>query len=188
MNICVFCSSSDAVSKKYFDSAKKLGVEMVKAGFNLVYGGAKRGLMGAVADSVKSAGGGVIGVIPKALKKYGIAMEGLDKLIVTDNMRERKSVMERKSDAFIFLPGGVGTLEEAMEILTLKQLHYHNKPLVFVNTANYYSTLFKFFEKMEKEKFIKKELSNMFHVAKNGRAAVRYIKRYKPSKFKDKWF
>jgi uncharacterized protein (TIGR00730 family) len=176
------------VSEKYFDSAKNLGIEMVKAGFNLVYGGANRGLMGAVADSVKKEGGGVTGVIPKALKKYGIAREGLDELIVTDDMRERKSVMERKSDGFIFMPAGVGTIEEAMEILTLKQLHYHNKPLVFLNTLNYYSLLFRFFEKMEKEKFIKKELCTLFHVAKNGRAAVGYIKRYKPSKLKDKWF
>jgi hypothetical protein len=189
MNICVFCSSSDAASLKYFNSAKKLGEEMVKSGFNLVYGGANRGLMGAVADSVKSKGGKVTGVIPRALKDYGIAKEGLDELIVTDDLRQRKSVMEFKSDGFIFLPGGVGTLEEAMEILTLKQLQYHNKPLVFLNTDNFYSLLLKFFKRMEKEKFIKNELYSMFYVAKNEKEAVRYIKKYKPSETNgSKWF
>ncbi len=188
MNICVFCSSSDAAARKYFTAAEKLGLEMVKNGYGLVYGGGNIGLMGHIASAVKMGGGKVTGVIPKALQEYGLAKEGLDELIVTDNLRNRKGVMELKSDAFIFLPGGVGTLEEAMEILTLKQLHYHNKPLVFLNTGGFYKKLMGFFKLMEKEKFIKKELYGMFYLAKDEKAAVKYIKNYKPKISKGKWF
>jgi uncharacterized protein (TIGR00730 family) len=188
MNICVFCSSSDAVPKKYFTAARNLGMEMAKNGYSLVYGGANRGLMSAIADSVKCGGGKVTGVIPRALKEYGIAKQGLDELIITEDIRQRKRLMELKSEAFIFLPGGVGTLEEAMEILTLKQLHYHKKPLVFLNVNGFYNKLITFFKLMEKENFIKKDLYKMFYVAKDEKEAVKYIKNYKPLKTKDKWF
>ena len=188
MNICVFCSSSDAVDKKYFLSAGRLGKEMVKEGYSLVYGGANRGLMQAIADSVIEAGGKVTGVIPQALHDYGISKQGLDELIITEDMRKRKSVMEEKSAAFIFLPGGIGTLEEAMEILTLKQLHYHEKALVFLNTGGFYKKLMDVFKLMEKEKFIKKDLYKMFYFAKDEKAAVKYIKNYKPKKTGGKWF
>jgi uncharacterized protein (TIGR00730 family) len=188
MNICVFCSSSDAVNKKYFLAAKKLGKEMVKNGYNLVYGGANRGLMLAIADSVLNEGGKVTGVIPKALHDYGISKQDLNELIITGDLRSRKSVMEKKSGAFIFLPGGIGTLEEAMEILTLKQLRYHTKPLVFLNTKGFYNKLMSFLEYMKKEKFIKKDLCRMFYMAKNEKAAIKYIKNYKPGKAVGKWF
>lgn len=188
MNICVFCSSSDAVDKKYFTAANKLGAEMVKHGYSLVYGGANRGLMQAIADAVIKAGGRVTGVIPKALHDYGISKTGLDELIITEDMRKRKSVMEEKSGAFIFLPGGIGTLEEAMEIMTLKQLHYHEKPLVFLNTGGFYKKLLALFKLMEKENFIKKDLYKMFYMAKDEKAAVRYIKKYRPRKTGGKWF
>ena len=188
MNICVFCSSSDAAPVKYFRAAGRLGVEMAKRGYNLVYGGGRVGLMGRIASAVKEQGGRVTGVIPKALQKYGIAKEGLDELIVTDDLRQRKGIMELKSDAFIFLPGGVGTLEEAMEILTLKQLHYHNKPLVFLNTGRFYRKLIAFFKLMEREKFIKKDLYRMYYIAKDEKAALKYIENYKPPKAGAKWF
>ena len=188
MNICVFCSSSDAVAKKYFLAACRLGKEMVKNGYSLVYGGANRGLMSEIADSVLEGGGKVIGVIPKALHEYGISKEGLDELIITDDLRNRKNVMEKRSGAFIFLPGGIGTLEEAMEILTLRQLHYHEKPLVFLNTGGFYNKLIGFFRLMEREKFIKKDLYKMFFIAKDERSAIKYIKNYKPKKTGGKWF
>jgi uncharacterized protein (TIGR00730 family) len=96
--------------------------------------------------------------------------------------------MEKLSEAFIFLPGGIGTLEEAMEILTLKQLHYHEKPLVFLNTGGFYGKLMSVFKMMIKEKFIKKDLCKMFYIAKDEKDAIRYIKRYKPGKTGGKWF
>jgi uncharacterized protein (TIGR00730 family) len=141
-----------------------------------------------IADSVLAGGGKVIGVIPKALHDYGISKKGLDELIITDDLRNRKSVMEKLSEAFIFLPGGIGTLEEAMEILTLKQLHYHEKPLVFLNTGGFYGKLMSVFKMMIKEKFIKKDLCKMFYIARDEKDAVRYIKRYKPVKTGGKWF
>jgi uncharacterized protein (TIGR00730 family) len=161
---------------------------MVKNGFNLVYGGANRGIMNAIADSIQKRDGKVTGVIPKALKEYGIAKIGLDELIIPEDLRAGTGVMESKSEGFIFLPGGIGTLEEAMEILTLKQLNYHAKPLVFLNTGGFYDGLMKFFCKMKKEHFIKKDLHRLYYVAKDERSAVRYIKNYKPSKAKSKWF
>jgi uncharacterized protein (TIGR00730 family) len=145
---------------------------MANSGYSLVYGGGNRGLMGAIAREVKDRGGTVTGVIAKMLKEYGLAKDGLDELIVTDDMRQRKSVMESRSEAFIFLPGGTGTLEEAMEILTLKQLHCHNKPLIFLNTAGFYNRLISFFKFMEK-KFIKKDLYKMFHIAKDKKEALK---------------
>jgi|ERR1035437_1203423 uncharacterized protein (TIGR00730 family) len=188
MNICVFCSSSDAVDKKYFVAARRLGKEMVKNSYSLVYGGANRGLMREIADSVLEGSGSVIGVIPKALHDYGISKNGLNELIITDNMRNRKSVMEKRSDAFIFMPGGIGTLEEAMEILTLRQLHYHEKPLVFLNTGGFYNKLMSVFRLMVKEKFMKKEFYKMFYIARDEKSAIRYIKNYKPVKTGGKWF
>jgi uncharacterized protein (TIGR00730 family) len=188
MNICVFCSSSDAIAPEYFRSAARLGKEMAINGFNLVYGGANRGLMNAIAESIRAGKGKITGVIPRSLKKYGIAKQGLDKLIVTEDLRSRKSVMESKSDAFIFLPGGIGTLEESMEILTLKQLNFHDKPLVFLNTRGFYNILLKFFDKMEKEKFIKPGMRRLYYVANDEKSAIKYIKNYKPTEAEDKWF
>lgn len=188
MKICVFCSSSDEVAKKYFSAANNLGKEMVKNGYDLVYGGANRGLMREIAVAVIKAGGSVIGVMPKALHDYGVSKKDLNELIITKDLRSRKTIMEKKSGAFIFLPGGIGTLEEVMEILTLKQLHYHNKPLVFLNTGGFYDKLMLLFKMFEKEKFINRDLYKMFYVAKDEKEAIKYIRNYKAHKSGSKWF
>ena len=120
--LCVYCSSSDRLDPKYYDVAAELGRELVNHGWGLVYGGGKTGLMGAVARAVKENGGRVVGVIPEFMKARELAFDAADELVTVITMRERKLLMETRADAFVALPGGWGTLEEIMEILTLRQL------------------------------------------------------------------
>jgi uncharacterized protein (TIGR00730 family) len=179
MNICVFCSSIDGLAGIYFDDAVNLGNKIAARGYTLVYGGTNRGLMGKLAGTVQKGGGRVIGVIPKSLLDSGSAGENLDELIIADNMRERKALMDVKADAFIFMPGGSGTLEEAMEAITLKQLKYHDRPLVFLNTNGFYNSLIYLFRKMEDEKFIRQDFFKLFHLADDVEDAFLYIDNYK---------
>jgi uncharacterized protein (TIGR00730 family) len=131
--LCVYCSSSDRLDPKYAAAATALGREMVGRGWGLVYGGGKTGLMGAVARAVKKEGGRVVGVIPEFMKARELAFDEADELVTVITMRERKLLMETRADAFVTLPGGWGTLEEIMEILTLRQLEVVKKPCVFLN-------------------------------------------------------
>jgi cytokinin riboside 5'-monophosphate phosphoribohydrolase len=179
-NVCVFCSSSDMVSKIFFDEAESLAEKLVENNFNVVYGGAKVGLMGAIARKTKELGGKVIGILPENLKKIEIAFEQADELIITKNMQERKFLLEQKSDAFIALPGGFGTLDEIFEMLTLKQLNLHSKPLILINTKNYYKNLIDMFEIMYEEKFAKNEYRKYYYIASDAADAVVFLKNYKP--------
>lgn len=187
MNICVFCSSSNLVDQKYFEAAKKLGIIIGQFGNNLVYGGTNVGLMNQVAESVKGAGGKVIGVIPELINNYGISADFLDELIVTSDMSERKKVLREKSDAFIALPGGFGTLEEVLEVITLKQLGYHNLPIVFVNTDGFYDFLNDQFELSYREGFAKEDYRDCYVFVNNYDSAMEYIKNYKKEELKTKW-
>ncbi len=173
--ICVFCSSSDKVDSIYFNEAEELGRLMAVKGYHLVYGGAEVGLMGALARSVHAYKGKVIGVIPDKLKDKEVAYEGADELIVTDDMRVRKTIMEQRSDAFIVLPGGYGTLEEIFEILTLKLLRYHNKPVVIVNTNGFYEHLIKLLDHIIAEQFAKPSSLQHFKIVPDVNKAVEAI-------------
>jgi len=175
MNICVFCSSSDKVSSVYFSEAEKLGELIGERGDTLVYGGANVGLMGALARSVHKNNGKVVGVIPDFLKDKEIAFKQASELIVTDDMRDRKTIMEKRSDGFIVLPGGFGTLEEAVEILTLKLLRQHKKPLVFVNKNGFYDGLLGFFKKMVDENVAKLRSLELYDVVDNAESAISCI-------------
>ena len=155
--------------------------------FGLVYGGTNVGLMNEVAQAVKSAGGRVLGVIPKLINDYGISADNLDELVVTPDMAERKKLLREKSDAFVALPGGFGTLEEILEVITLKQLGYHNKPIVFINTNGFYENLKAQFEQSYQEKFAKSEYSKLFFFADNYQEAINYIEQYKHEKRGTKW-
>ena len=135
-SICVFCASSSAVAEVYVDVARRLGRRLAERGDRLVYGGGNIGLMGTLATACHERGGYIVGVIPESLKDKELAYEAADELIVTQDMRGRKTIMEKNADAFIALPGGFGTLEELLEIITLRQLHYHDKPVVILNTAS----------------------------------------------------
>ena len=163
--LCVYCSSSDRLDPKYAAVATALGGELVARGWGLVYGGGKTGLMGAVARGTKVAGGRVVGVIPEFMKLRELAFDEADELISVVTMRERKLLMEARADAFVALPGGFGTLEEIMEILTLRQLDVVRKPCVFLNQDGFYDELLRFFDRMLAEKFFKPSNMDLFRVA-----------------------
>ncbi|HEX2854701.1 MAG TPA: TIGR00730 family Rossman fold protein [Opitutaceae bacterium] len=164
--LCVYCSSSDRLDPRYYAAATEFGREMVTQGWDLVYGGGKTGLMGAVARSVKANGGRVVGVIPEFMKIRELAFDEADELVTVITMRERKLLMETRADAFVTLPGGFGTLEEIMEILTLRQLNVVKKPCVFFNQDGFYDDLIRLFEKMLAEKFFKPSNMDVFRVAR----------------------
>lgn len=185
-NICVFASSSDAVDKKYFDAARALGAEIGRRGMTLIYGGARVGLMGALAQAVKQTGGCVIGVVPKMIADKGLVYADADEIIITAGLRERKAEMELRADAFIALPGGFGTLEEIAEIVTLKQLQLHQKPIIFLNTDGFYDSLFSFFVKFYEERFAKK--TDVFYQSADPRAIFEYLESYHPPVIPEKWF
>ena len=163
--LCVYCASSDRLDPKYYVAATELGHELVRQGWGLVYGGGKTGIMGTVARATKAAGGHVVGVIPEFMKARELAYDEADELISVITMRERKLLMETRADAFVTLPGGFGTLEEIMEILTLRQLDVVKKPCVFLNQDGFYDDLIRLFEKMLAEKFFKPSNMDLFRVA-----------------------
>ena len=186
MNVCVFCASSE-VDKVYFDVARELGERIVANGWELLYGGTNCGLMREVSDTVEKAGGRVTGVIPQCIVDKGRAARGLARLIVTSDMKERKSVMREMADAFIVLPGGWGTLEEVTEVITLKQLGMHNKPIVFLDVNDYFEYFFLFIHHARKEHFVSAAYDNLYIVTDDVDEAVEYIRDYEPSEIADKY-
>lgn len=186
--ICVYSSSSSSIDNKYFEVASELGREIALKGDTLLYGGGMIGLMGATAKSIHNHKGKVIGVIPEALNVKGVVYEYCDELIVTSGLRERKAVMDSRSDAFIALPGGYGTLEEILEIITLKQLKYHNKPIVILNVDGFYDQLLNQFALIINERFAKPECREFYLITSQVSAALSYIDSYIPHPFGDKWF
>ena len=155
--VCVFCGSNVGARAAYVEAAEKLGKLLAVQGIGLVYGGAKAGLMGKIADSVLGAGGEVIGVMPESLTRKEIAHTGLTELRVVDSMHQRKALMAELSDAFIALPGGFGTFEEFCEIVTWAQLGLHSKPCGILNVEGYYDQLLGLFDHAVEEKFVRPE-------------------------------
>jgi uncharacterized protein (TIGR00730 family) len=186
--LCVYCASSDRLDPKYYAAATELGHELVKQGWGLVYGGGKTGMMGAVARGTKAAGGRVVGVIPEFMKARELAYDEADELISVITMRERKLLMETRADAFVTLPGGFGTLEEIMEILTLRQLDVVKKPCVFLNQDGFYDDLIRLFEKMLAEKFFKPSNMELFRVANTVAEVFPQIAAAAAAKAEPKWF
>jgi hypothetical protein len=178
--ICVYCASSETVDKTYFSAAAKLGEAIATRDLRLVYGGGNRGLMGALAHAVHIHGGHTIAVIPQALHDLGLTYADADEIVITRNMRERKQTMEQRADGFIALPGGFGTLEEFLEVLTLRQLEYHAKPIVLLNTEGFYAPLLTLFDHFIDQHFVKVEHRELFHVADTADDALEYIERYRP--------
>ena len=140
-SVCVYCGSAGAVDQRYRAAAEELGHGLAAAGIKLVFGGGRIGLMGIAADAALAAGGQVIGVIPASLRDAELAHSGVSELVVVDTMHDRKRVMAERSDAFAVLPGGIGTLDEAFEILTWRQLRLHDKPIFLVDIAGYWQPL-----------------------------------------------
>jgi uncharacterized protein (TIGR00730 family) len=175
-SVCVYCSSSDHIADTYPPVADALGRGLVQQGHRLVYGGGTVGLMGVVARAVHDAGGTVIGVIPERLEaREGLAYELADDLIVTDTMQERKRRMFTEADAFVVLPGGFGTLEEFLEVLTLKQLGYHDRPIVLLNTGGFFDPLLDFFRTLHAERFARANVTEVVHVAATPEAALQHL-------------
>jgi len=187
-SLAIYCSSSDVIHPDYFSAAQELGRSMATAGYQLIYGGGRVGLMGQVARSVKENGGKTLGVVPHALNIENVVNDIDDELIITEGMRERKAIMDEKADAFIGLPGGFGTFEEMFEVLTLKQLGYHNKAIVFLNIKGYYDKLLEMFEHIYSEGFAKEQYRVIYHVSETVADTMAYLKSYKAPKLPDKWF
>lgn len=185
---CVFSSSSDAVDREFFAAALEVGMEIGMRGGTLVYGGATVGLMGAVARSAQKHGGHVVGVLPEYLQARGLAFVDCEELIITRDLRERKATMEQRSDAFLALPGGYGTLEEMLEIVTLKQLAQHTKPVVFLDINGFYRPLQRLFDHMIRNHFAKESSQAAYHFAKDVSSAFQYLDAYQPPKIEQKWF
>jgi uncharacterized protein (TIGR00730 family) len=165
--ISVFCGSSSGEEKIFTEQANLLGKTLVRRGYAVVYGGARVGLMGAVADGALSEGGEVIGVIPGFLQQKELAHKQLSKMHIVETMHERKAMMNELSDAVIALPGGYGTLEELFEMLTWRQLALHRKPVALLNVDGYYDPLIAMSEKMLEKEFLKDECQNLLIIDSN---------------------
>ncbi len=176
-SICVFCASSDQIPPYYGDIARALGREMVRRGIHLVYGGGNNGLMGLLSKEMHERGGTMTGVIPAGLRDLGYAYDQADEIVVTDGLRERKAVMEERADGFIGLPGGFGTIEELAEIITLRQLGMHDKPIVFLDGNGFYAGLLRQFETGYHEGFIAEECRELYRVTGSAADALDYIQR-----------
>jgi len=187
-NICVFCSSSDVLADVFNQEAHALADLLLLESYNLIYGGARVGLMGLLAKKMVNGNGHVTGVIPELIFNKNIAESTISQLIVTEDMKSRKAKMAELSDAFIALPGGFGTLEELIEIITLKQLEYHHKPIVIVNTNGFYTKLLEFFDVFYEHEFAKSDYKLLYYVANDSLDAIKYLKNYKPGNIVSKWY
>lgn len=177
MKICVFGAASPTIDQEYIDKVEALGAEMAKRGHGLVFGGGGNGLMGAAARGVRSQGGYILGVVPSFFEDENIEAlyEDCDEVVETDTMRERKQVMEDSADAFIIAPGGIGTFEEFFEILTLRQLCRHFKPIGIYNIGGYYDEILTALDVSTKKGFIRGGCMDLFFVSDDMDALLSYI-------------
>jgi uncharacterized protein (TIGR00730 family) len=170
--LCVYCGSSPGVNAAYMAAARQLGTAMAEAGIGLVYGGGSIGLMGETARAVLTAGGHVTGIIPEFLVSKERMQEGVQDLIVTRTMHERKMAMFERSTGFVALPGGIGTLEELAEILTWSQLKQHARPVVLCNVEGFWDTLLELLRHMTREGFIRSGFEVQLDVAEDADAVI----------------
>jgi len=184
-NICVFCGSSPGAGPDYLKLAEKLGEEIAAQGLGLIYGASDLGLMGAVAKSALDRGSQVTGIMPKVFEGR-VQHPNLTELIITDTMHQRKAKMFELADGFIALPGGFGTFEEILEMLTWSQIGYSSKPCGFLNVNGYYDELIKFFDKSVEMRFVKREHRDAIIVDTDPRKILDKFKIYKPVS-SDKW-
>ena len=188
MNICVYLSSSDAVEAHYVDLALELGQAIGERGHTLVFGGNNTGLMGRLADAVKDAGGSVIGVVPQKLHDLGRSYLRCDKLIISKDLRDRKAIMDEYAEAFVALPGGLGTLEEIIEVLNLKYLRYHQKPVIFLNHRGFYEALFTTFAGFYDQRFTKRAVELLYAALPDVPSIFPYLDAYVPVQVEEKWY
>jgi uncharacterized protein (TIGR00730 family) len=163
-SLCVYCGSRLGDREAYAEAAWQVGTEIGRRGWQLVYGGGRAGLMGRVADAALAAGAPVIGVIPQSLMDREVGHAGLSELHVVQTMHERKLLMAERSDAFLALPGGIGTFEELFEVWTWRQLGYHDKPVGLLNVDGYYDALLGFLEQTVTQGFVAPPQRALLHV------------------------
>ena len=173
--VCVFCASAAGASPKYLEAATDLGRGIAQAGYGLVYGGATVGAMGAVADAALAAGGAVVGVIPEVIREREIDHKGLTELHVVRTMHERKALLAERADAFVALPGGYGTMDEFIEIVTWAQLKIHAKPCVLVNVNGFWNGLLAFLDHCVDQGMIFPENRSLIQVASDPAAALQIV-------------
>jgi len=187
-NIGVFAASSEAIDNAYRLAARDLGAAIGQRGLTLVYGGGNIGLMGVCARAVRENGGRVVGVIPERLVDLELAWTEADELVKTRDLRDRKAVMESRSDGFIVLPGGPGTLDELFEVLTLKQLGYFDKPVVLLNVEGFFDPLLAFIGGIAALGFMRQSALDLFGVTFSAEAALDYVSNYIPRDPPPAWF
>lgn len=177
-SVCVYCGSGSGNNPRHAESARSLGKAFAKGGVRLIYGGGGNGLMGEVARAVMENGGNVTGIIPESLVAIEQPYADLDELIVTKDLHERKMLMFRRSDAFVALPGGIGTLEELVEQLTWVQLAHHEKPVVIVNIDDYWRPLLRLLDEMRTEGFIRPGMEPAYHLLDEVNEVVPFLRRH----------
>lgn len=185
--LCVYCGASAGHNPAYADAARHFGRLLAERGIRLIYGGGNIGLMGILADAALAAGGTVIGVIPQALAEKEVAHRGLSELITVDNMHERKLRMANLADAFVALPGGIGTLEELFEVYTWQQLGFHAKPIGLLDVAGYYRPLLEFLEQMVGNGFLRPEHHQLLRASAEPEQLLTILSSYAPT-VSDQWY
>ena len=175
MRICVYGASSNVIAQEYIDAGEALGLAMAKRGHSLVFGGGAAGMMGAAARGMTKGSGEIIGVAPSFFDVDGVLYPDCTEFIFTETMRQRKSIMEEKADAFIMTPGGIGTFEEFYEILTLRQLGRHEKPIAILNVADYYRPLIQMQEQAIAQKFMRPECESLCGWFDNAEKLLDYL-------------
>jgi len=186
-SICVFCGSADGLKQVYLDAAFGLGQLLARQGITLVYGAGKTGLMGAVADGALSAGGEVIGIVPHNLNTSALIHAGLTRLETSENMHTRKARMSELAEAFIALPGGLGTFDELFETLTWVQIGLHHKPVGLLNTLNYYDPLLHLIEHASREGFLYSEHRHLLVHSPEPEALLDQLRGYTPPDGLERW-
>ena len=184
--VCVFCGSNSGSDQVYVEAARDLGRLFAREGIALVYGGGSVGLMGELADAVLSSGGEVIGVIPHALWAREVGHRGLTDIRIVDTMHERKAMMADLADAFIALPGGLGTMEEIFEIWTWAQLGLHQKPVGFLDVNGFYAPLMQFLDRAVRERFLRPEHRAIAMLDRDPEALLKKFDTWKPPRV-EKW-
>lgn len=185
--IGVYCSSSDKIDGKYYQEAERFGRQLVEHGWGLVYGGGNRGVMGVLGRTVREAGGHVVGIIPEFMKTRELALDSANELVAVATMRERKQLMEERAEGFVTLPGGIGTLEEFTEILTLRYLNLLHKPVILVNQDGYYDDLLRFFGRMTREHFKPAGLHDIFSAVNSVDDVWPHLEQPKPFTVDELW-
>ncbi len=175
MNICVYGAASNEIDAVYLQQGQQLGRLIGAGGHRLVFGGGQTGMMGAVARGVKETGGSILGVAPKFFDKPGVLFQECDEFVFTETMRERKAKMEEESDVFVMSPGGLGTWEEFFEMITLRQLSRHQKPIIILNINGYYDPLIALMEHAIRGKFLEEKAREYYLVAKTASEVMQLI-------------